>query len=119
MGGDSKKREIRIGDEYDIPVRVVEFRTMGTVPHIKPWKVQVRGTGPADMTEWVCPATLEASRRVREAPEPLKVGDRVRSRYASGEGTIKGVHEISAWVVWDSPNGQGPIWGIAYLERVE
>lgn len=114
MAGDSK-RKIKVGDEFDIPVRVVEIRPNCA----QKFKVEVRGH--PDLTDWVCGATLEASRLVREAPEPLKVGDRVRSNSTQfGFGEEQRILSINRDMVWlRSSTGRYTTTTLAGLERAD
>jgi hypothetical protein len=86
------KRNIRIGDEFDVPVRVTALKPSGL--DIKPYKIEVRGR--PDLFDWVCGATLEASRLVKAAPEPLKVDDRVIVGHYYGK--ILALTKTQVWV---------------------
>lgn len=101
MVGTAEKRTPRVGDKYDIPVEVVSISTKME----KAFRVQVRGN--PNLFDWVCGASLEASRLVEAAPEPLKVGDPVQTKrdgiinpsFAVIDLRIKAIHNQMAWIV--------------------
>lgn len=74
MTGDPVKREPQTGDKYDIPVEVIG---VGHPANPKRYKVRVRGSGSGRLEDWICGATLDASKLVEAAPKPIGIGDRV------------------------------------------
>ncbi len=98
----TNKRKIKVGDEFDIPVRVVRVDPNHKHPPGKNYAVEVRTN--TQLTDWVCGATLEASRLVKAAPEPLKVGDIVTASLSvniNPQGyplTLLAVDRDTAWV---------------------
>ena len=112
MPGGGDKRKINVGDEYDVPVVVTRYVPMKE----KPYRIEVRGTN--GLSDWVCGATLEASRLVKGAPEPLKVGDRVKMKKEYPDRrlmTILAIHEGKVWVLPDE--GLPGTWDLFKFER--
>lgn len=116
MTGEAK-RKIQVGDKFDIPVKVVRILDGG----VKDFQIKVHGT---NLTGWICGATLDASRLVEEAKEPLKVGDQVRvtKSYVISPSVpvlplhIIAIHRHAAWIA----DTEDRTWvvGLEYLEGV-